>query len=482
MHQGQRVAWNAALMIAKQAIMAVLSVVYVGYLARRLGVAAWGELQASLAITSMAAVVAGLGVRGYLAREIAVTPELGPRHLGSALVVRGAMGATTLLCATLFTVATRSGEGATLVVIAAASQLATILYTTMWLSFEAHERFQYILYVELGARIFVIALSVALVASGLGVVAAAGALALGNAIELVLTYHFLRTRLYQPRLEVGMRELLAIAKKSIPLGLIGALLGVIRQADRVILRWLDGEAAVGVFSAAWVLVEQLELISDLVLGAAFAAGMRLYAKDQPGFVKLFRTAIVVATALGLPLAAGVSIVAPDVVALVYEGRDFAGTSDVLRVLAWHVPATFAFQVAALPLLASKRERKLGAVLAPTLAANVALDMWLVPRHGALGAAFAALVASVGMLVATGILALRYVREAPIGRLGGATLATVLMTIVALLALKTVGLWAAVIAGSITHVALLLALRVVTIAEVRALARRKPEKSRDAAVT
>ncbi|MDI1444757.1 oligosaccharide flippase family protein [Polyangium sp. 6x1] len=475
-------AWNAALMIVKQAIMAVLSVVYVGYLARRLGVAAWGELQASLAIASMAAVVAGLGVRGYLAREIAVTPELGPRHLGSALVVRGAMGVTTLLCAALFTVATRSGEGATLVVIAAASQLATILYTTMWLSFEAHERFQYILYVELGARLFVIGLSVALVASGFGVVAAAGVLALGNAIELALTYHFLRTRLYQPRVEVGLGELVAIAKKSIPLGLIGALLGVIRQADRVILRWLDGESAVGVFSAAWVLIEQLELLSDLVLGAAFAAGMRLYAHDQPGFVKLFRTAIVVATALGLPLAAGVSLVAPDVVALVYEGRDFAGTSDVLRVLAWHVPATFAFQVAALPLLASKGERQLGAVLGPALVANVALDMWLVPRHGALGAAFAALVTSVGMLMATGTLVLRYVREAPIGRLFGATIATVAMTLVALFALKMLGLWAAVIAGAITHVALLLALRVVTIAEVRALARRKPEKDRQAAAT
>ncbi len=482
MHQGQRVAWNAALMIAKQAIMAVLSVIYVGYLARRLGVAAWGELQASLAITTMAAVVAGLGVRGYLAREIAVRPELGPRHLGSALIVRGAMGATTLLCAAGITVATRSGTGAWLVIIAAASQFATVLYTTMWLSFEAHERFQYILYVELGARVFVIALSFVLVAAGFGVLAAAGALALGNAIELALTYHFLRTRLYQPRLEVGLRELASIAKKSLPFGLIGALLGVIRQADRVILRWLDGESAVGVFSAAWVLVEQLELISDLVLGAAFAAGMRLYAHDKVGFVKLFRTAMVVATALGLPLAAGVCLVAEDVVALVYEGRDFAGTSSVLRVLAWHVPATFAFQVAALPLLASKREGKLGAVLAPALVANVALDMWLVPKHGALGAAVAALVVGVGMLVATGAFALRYMRQAPLGRLGGAALATGIMTLAAALALRTLGLWAAVVAGAITHVALLVALRVVTLAEMRALARRKPDKSREATAT
>ena len=74
------------------------------------------------------------------------------------------------------------------------------------------------------------------------------------------------------------------------------------------------------------------------------------------------------------------------------------------------------------------------------------------------------------------------REAPVGRLGGATLATALMTLVSLAALRTLGLCAAVIAGAITHTGLLLALRVVTIKEVRALAGRRPAKNGEAAVT
>ena len=92
MHETQRVAKNALLMLAKQGVMAVLSVVFVGFLARSVGVAAYGELQASLALCAMASIIAGLGVRGYVAREIAVRPELGPRHLGSALMIRGVTG------------------------------------------------------------------------------------------------------------------------------------------------------------------------------------------------------------------------------------------------------------------------------------------------------------------------------------------------------------------------------------------------------
>ena len=115
MHDGQRVAWNAALMLAKQVVMAGLSVMFVGYLARTVGVVAWGEFQASLAIVAIVSIIAGLGVRGYLAREIAVRPELGPRHLGSALLIRGLLGALILALIATISLLTRSGDARYLV-------------------------------------------------------------------------------------------------------------------------------------------------------------------------------------------------------------------------------------------------------------------------------------------------------------------------------------------------------------------------------
>ncbi len=470
MQEGQRVAWNAALMIAKQGLMAVASVVFIGFLARKVGVAAWGEFQASLAIAAMASVIAGLGVRGYLAREIAVRPELGPDHLGAALTVRGASGVLILSLVAIGTWATRTGEGKWLVLIAVASQLATLLYTTMWLSFEAHERFQYILYVELGARLFVLVLATIVVASGLGIVAAAVAFAVGNVIELVLTYYFLTSRLYRPRLSASFDELVSIAKKSLPFGFVGALLGMVRQSDRVLLRWFGDEQAVGIYSAAWVLVEQLEVVSDLVFGAAFAVGMRLYAREPQRFAELYRTAIIVAVVVGFPMAAGVCLLSPDIIQLVYGGREFAGASTTLRVLAWHVPVTFAFHVVALPLVAGKREAHLGAVLLPALISIVALDMWLVPRHGALGAAVTALVVAAAVLAASMAITPEFVRVIPLGRVRSAIIATGLMALAAYLVRQSFGMWAAIVVGALTHAVMLFVFRVITLDEARALIR------------
>ncbi|MBK9263395.1 MAG: flippase [Polyangiaceae bacterium] len=471
MLQTQRVAWNAVLMLAKQGVMAVLSVVFVGFLARSVGVAAWGELQASIALCAMASIIAGLGVRGYVAREIAVRPELGPRHLGSALMIRGLMGAVILsIIATATCSMHPSSEARWLVPIAAASQLATLLYTTMWLSFEAHEQFKYILYVELVARLFVLACASICVAAGLGILSAAIVFAVGNVIELVLTYYFLSSRLYAPRLSADFFELLSIAKRSLPIGFAGALFGAVRQSDRVLLRWFGDETAVGIFSAGYVLVEQLELVSDLLFGAAFAAGMRLYARDRESFHELYSTAFVVAVALGLPMAAGVCLLAPDIIQLVYGGREFAGAVHALRILAWHVPTMFAYHVAAMPLLAGKREAHLGAVLLPALVVIVGMDWILVPAYGAVGAATTALVVATGVLIALLAITPSCVRVVPVQRVRSAIISTVLMALVVHFVREPLGMWAAIVAGASTYAALLFALRVVTTDDVRGLVR------------
>jgi O-antigen/teichoic acid export membrane protein len=470
MHEAQRVAWNAGLMIAKQAVMAVLSVVFIGYVARTVGVAAWGEFQASLALTAIASIVAGLGVRGYVAREIAVHPELGPRHLGSALLIRGVTGAIILSLVAVTSFVFHVGQAQWLIPIASASQLATLLYTTMWLSFEAHERFQYILYVELGARLFVLTTASICIAAGKGIVGAAAMFAIGNVIELGLTHYFLRSRLYAPNFTTTFAELVSIAKHSLPFGFVGALLGAVRQSDRVLLRWFGNEAAVGIFSAGWVLVEQLEVVSDLVFGAAFAVGMRLHAREPERFTNLYQTAIVVAAAIGLPMGAGVCLLAPDIINLVYGGREFVGAERALRVLAWHVPATFAFHVASLPLVAGKREAHLGMVLCPALVAIVLLDAWLVPRFGAFGAAVTALVVAVGVLVASLAITPKFVRDIPFRRVRAAFLATTVMAVVVYVVRSSFDMWLAILAGASTHAALLFAFRVISPLELRALVR------------
>jgi O-antigen/teichoic acid export membrane protein len=474
---GQRVAVNSAVMVAKQIVMAVLGVVFVGYVARRLGVAAWGELQASVATAAVVGIFAGIGVRNYLAREIAVSPALGARHLGSALVIRGGSAALVLAVTVGISATQRSGLAATLLVIAAVSQLANTLYASIWMSFEAHERLAYIFYVELGARLFVIGGSVLLLAAGFGVVVIAATFAAGIVVELALSYWLVCARLYRPRLEVSALELWRIICKSLPFGLVAAQVSALQQIDTVLLRSLADEQSVGVFSAARVMTENLLLLPDALMTACFAAGMRLYAPDPDGFGRLYRTAMIVTLVLGLPIATGGYLIAPEIIEVVYGKGQYALSARVLRVLICGVPVAFAGHAAALPLLAAKRERVFAWILGCALAGNVLFNCALVPRYGALGSALATLITSsltVACVLAT---TAKWVRSIGATRVTALAVATALMGVAAHLADVFAGMWGAIAAAAPLYVVLLFALRVVGWREAVALVRRRlPEGS------
>jgi O-antigen/teichoic acid export membrane protein len=469
---GRRVIFNAAVMLVKQIVMVPLGVVFVGFMARRLGVAIWGEFQASLAIASIVSIFAGIGVRGYIAREIAVDPSRGPRGLGSALLIRGGLGAVLLAGTSLIIAFAKGGTTAVLVAVAALSQFSAILFATTWLAFEVAERFELILYVELAARGVVISVGSFLLLRGAGVVAVALVFLAGNVLELVMTLHLARTRLYAPVFALRWSELRDVLLKSLPIGVLSTIFLAMQQCDRVVLRALAGEEQVGVYSAAWLLSENMNLLPDLFLSTAFSAGMRLFVSDRAAFAHTYRAYLTAALVLGFPIAAGVYLLAGDAIGLVYGSGRYAASAPVLRVLVCQVPLAFIFHVATLPLLAAKRERELAKLLSVALVMNVVLGVVLVPRMGALGAAVATLVVWSGAVVGTAWLSRAWMRLASPARVLGTAASTLLLIIATRVTRGALGPWWAGALGGVVYVAGLLALRGLTVAELRALVTRR----------
>lgn len=188
------------------------------------------------------------------------------------------------------------------------------------------------------------------------------------------------------------------------------------------------------------------------------------------FISLYRTAIVTAVAIGLPIAAGTSLLAPDIIRLIYGSSGFVGADRSLRVLAWHIPATFAFHVTSLPLIAGKREVVLGAVLVPALVATVVLDRCFVPLHGSFGAATTAVAVSITVVLALLALTPSFARAIPLVRIRAAIFATAIMALVVSVARESLGAWMSIVLGAFVYVALAFAFRLVDVCELRSLLR------------
>jgi O-antigen/teichoic acid export membrane protein len=110
---------------------------------------------------------------------------------------------------------------------------------------------------------------------------------------------------------------------------------------------------------------------------------------------MYRTSFLI----GLPVALTLFVYAEQIITLVYGVKGFAEAIPILRVFGLVVFFRFAAETFAVMLTTSKRQDvRLAVVVAATLV-NYLLNLYLIPRDGPMGAAYASLITS--MLVGLG---------------------------------------------------------------------------------
>jgi O-antigen/teichoic acid export membrane protein len=118
--------------------------------------------------------------------------------------------------------------------------------------------------------------------------------------------------------------------------------------------------------------------------------------DRPRFWRVYRMGNLAMLAAGIAVGAALALVAPWLVPLAF-GPAFADVDELLAVLAICVPLRFlSSSVGSALLTVNHMRERVVAKLAATLVA-VALNAWAIPRFGALGAAWATVVAEATLL-------------------------------------------------------------------------------------
>lgn len=203
-----------------------------------------------------------------------------------------------------------------------------------------------------------------------------------------------------------------LGAQAVPLGLIVLLIAMQQNAPRYFIRHYGGDAALGMFAAA----SQLTAAGTLVVSAVgFAVSPRLarffQAGDRAGFMGLTRRATLACAALGgagvlLSLAAG-----RWVLTAVYRA-EFAAAAGVLVVLSVAAALGFATSLLGYALTAGRALATQTYALGASLVMLVAACAVLVPRHGAMGAAWGVVAASAVQLVANALTMRRLVLVPP----------------------------------------------------------------------
>lgn len=395
--------WRIAISFALQLVIA-----------RLLGAQGLGQYATALAWLNVCQILSELGLPQLLVRDLARHPERRRQSLQTALVVQisaaflvwaGVFGLTALLP---YQPETRLA----LLLISASLPLYAIT-SVCEILFQASERMELVMGVEVVINTLIVATSLVVLWRGGGVVALCAVLIVTQAISASACLWLL----VKSKLMAGPQECMAKgvglslqplweqARPFYGLALANVLL---HRLDILLLSVFAGDAITGIYSAAYLVVRVLIILAQTWWQSLYPTFSRLRVQAEDQYRRLAGLAIRFGLLAFLPVAALSRGAADWLLGIVYRGEDHSAALAAYGILIWAAPL-FLVATYAVNLLLVERQPK-GSLLIAVTHIGVALSLlpFLTSRWQAVGAALA-MIGAISASAVVGLWLLKWMR-------------------------------------------------------------------------
>jgi O-antigen/teichoic acid export membrane protein len=380
------IARNTASMLGVQTLIKIFAFVFSVYVVRRLGATDFGTYSAVMAYAYIVAMFTDLGTASLSVREMARKPEtmawmvpdiIALRVMLSLIVIIGITGVTALL-----------GRPPQFVLGTFLASLSFLLY-----AFQgpldgvmiSQERVDYSSLANLlNQTVWMVTGTLALF-SGLGYIG----LLLANLAGILTTWiasHFLVKRAMG--LQFGKADphrWWGLLKASFPFGAMGIISELGRRFDTVFMSFVLVYAAVGWYNIPYNLILNLLLLAQSLALSIYPSMVKEYNSGQGSIHDTVQRSVRYLLLVSLPLAIGGMLMAPRIILILY-GEKFAPAIPIMQILVWGLPALFLAEILGRAVITLHFEKKAVWMATIMVFLMVGLDVLLIPRMGALGAA------------------------------------------------------------------------------------------------
>ncbi|MBI2099542.1 flippase [Candidatus Uhrbacteria bacterium] len=403
MSVARKIAYNTGVQAIGKAGSIVLGLITIGFITRSIGTAGFGAFTTVTAFLQFFGIAVDLGLTITLASLFGNPNTDRKKILGTALGFRLVSGLLFFGAAPIVALFfPYSGEIKIGIAIAALAFLATAFTQMLSALFQANLRMDKIAIAEIASRaalLLGVIISAYLHGGLLGIFIA---LVAANVLNALLALLFANS--FTPvRFSFDTREWMELLRRSWPVAVSIALNLVYLRADVLVLSLSRTVEEVGLYGAAYRVVDVLTAFPVLFMGlilpllsGAWATG------DKEKFARLYQKSFYALVILALPLVAG-TLALGDKVMSILAGEEFASSGSILRVL---ILAVFFLFIGALPLhtvVAIEKQKRILWAFAASAVLSLALYALLIPRYGVFAAAGITLFSEAFVAVSAGIL-------------------------------------------------------------------------------
>jgi O-antigen/teichoic acid export membrane protein len=393
-----RVSKNAGALMLGTLVRMAFAFAFVVYAARYLGIADYGKYALAVHLFELSMSLCATGFCILITREAAKNAAWLSRNLAPAIVL---IVLLSLSAAALLAVVARLADYAPDTQLAIYMASAAILPGALCLMaeaiFVAFEKAEIVAAGIAAEAVLRTALCFAALLMGYGVLSLFVVLFITRCCQLGFYAALLLRRMPPVRRRIRVTGLWRLALEWRVFAAETWLATIYVSLDVLILSLFFGEAAVGLYDAAWKLIRLGPVVAQSFTTAIFPYIARLYVDARDSFQQVSEQSVKYILALVLPVVLCISIYAERIVVFLFD-REYAGSGPVLQILAWLLVPQFLNPFLSRVLYARGQQRRSLAVAVVGLASFLSVAFVLIPRFGAVGAAWSAVISYYAALV------------------------------------------------------------------------------------
>ena len=358
--------------------------------ARYLGPSGYGLINYAASIVAFFVPVMQLGLNSTLVQEVIQEPEREGETVGTALVLTLFCSGVCVAGVGAFTAVANAGEKETIWVCILYSLLLVFRALEMihyW--FQAKLLARYTSVAVLAAYVIVAAYRIVLLITGCSIYW----FAISQAIDVALIA-FAELIIYHRLLGQKLRFSWNRAKKMLDISkhyiIPGLMITIFAQTDRVMLKLMVNDEAVGFYSAAVSCASLTAFIFVAVIDSARPS--ILEGKKQSGelFDERMKLLYAIIIIFALLQSGFITLFAKLIIAILY-GSEYGASVQALQIVVWYTTFSYLGAVRDIWILAENKQKYLLMINLSGVVVNVLLNAGLIPHYGINGAAVASLV-------------------------------------------------------------------------------------------
>lgn len=417
----QLVAKNSGLLLLSQFTNKGLDFLFALYMLRALGPVGNGQYQYAILVWLYLKTVTDFGLGVLATQQIAHAPERAGEMLGQATLLRLVLLAAALPPLALFLGVNALWGGIGAVQIGAVTLLALSIVPTAYTDsatsvFNGRERFEIPAAVTILGSVVGLGLRAGTLLAGWGPVGLAVAAVVANLLTLGPIVLLIRRLGVRAEWSLPWGAARRLLRDGGPL-LVNALLqSLFFTLDVFILQPLKGERAVGLYGVSIKLINTLLIISSTFTLVLFPQLARQAVRDRAGLSRTYHFAVRVLLILALPMAVGVTALAPEFVRIIGGTAYLPGAATALRLIVWLLPFSFVNGVTQYVLIALNQQRRMTWAFVATVIFNIVANLLFVPRYSYGASAVISVLSEIVLFLPFAVWTRRFLGPLPLARL------------------------------------------------------------------